>query len=76
MRAAELKLLIGALRPLENGELPTYYFKLQRALSVMASGIGREGMVPLYYFDLRKSESVSQHFHSNSVGNSSLLYNV
>ena len=54
-----MKLLIGALRPLESGELPTYYFRLQRALSIMASGIGREGMVPLFYFDLRKSEAVS-----------------
>ena len=58
--AAELKLLIGALRPLEGGELPTYYFRLQRALSIMASEIGRDGTVPLYYFDLRKDESVSQ----------------
>ena len=56
--AAELKLLIGALRPLEGGELPTYYFRLQRALSIMASEIGRDGTVPLYYFDLRKDESV------------------
>ena len=58
--AAELKLLIGALRPLEGWELPTYYFRLQRALSIMASEIGRDGTVPLYYFDLRKDESVSQ----------------
>ena len=65
--AAELKLLIGALRPLEGGELPTYYFRLQRALSIMASDIGREGAVPLYYFDLRKNESVSNCNRSNGT---------
>jgi len=38
---------------------PTYYYRLQKALSVMAHGIGKEGVVPLYYFDMRPKDSVS-----------------
>ena len=59
IRAVELKQLIGLLRPLEVGDLPTYYYRLQKALTVMAHRLGKEGIAPLYYFDLRTSGSVS-----------------
>ena len=92
IQAAELKQVIGALRPLEDGDLvryaplsclytwsllttlppphththtyppmvqPTYYYRLQKALSVMAHRVGEEeGVVPLYYFDVKPKEAV------------------
>ena len=84
IQTAELKQVIGALRPLQNGQLvsnihhhsqahpityphphtltssqPTYYYSVQKALSVMSHDITQEGAVPLYYFDLRTRHSVS-----------------
>ena len=38
---------------------PTYYYCLQKALSVMAHDNTEEGAVPLYYFDLRLRNAVS-----------------
>ena len=74
IQTSELKQLIGAVRPLENGKLvrcgsitymklilslhqPTYYYRLQKAMTLMADS-GSEGVSPLHYFDLRMEDSV------------------
>ncbi len=59
IRAVELKQLIGLLRPLESGLLPTYYYRLQQALTVMSHRLGKDGPTPLHYFDLRTPGTVS-----------------
>lgn len=59
IHAVELKQLIGLLRPLESGLLPSYYYRLQQALTVMSQGLGKEGPEPLHYFDMRTEGSVS-----------------
>jgi len=59
IHAVELKQLIGLLRPLQNGQLPTYYYKLQKSLTVMGHRMGEDGQAPLHYFDLRALGSVS-----------------
>lgn len=87
IQTAELKQVIGALRPLPSGKLvrnivvlsithspsppsplspsqPTYYYSVQKALSVMSHDITQEGAVPLYYFDLRTRSSVSELSHT------------
>ena len=38
---------------------PTYYYRVQKALSVMSHDLTQDGAVPLYYFDLRAKHSVS-----------------
>jgi hypothetical protein len=66
IQTAELKHIIGALRPLPHGQLPTYYFSVQKALSVMSHDITHERMVPLCYFDLRSKTaiiSLPPHLH-------------
>lgn len=60
--AAELKQLIGSLRPIEDGHLPSYYYKLQQVLCTVAHQT--EGVAPLYYFDLRGEGS---HIHITSL---------
>ncbi len=62
IRAVELKQLIGLLRPLESGHLPTYYYRLQQALTVMSHRLGKDGHAPLHYFDLRTPGTVSPNY--------------
>lgn len=47
---------------------PTYYYRLQKALGVMAHRVGKEErIIPLYYFDMKPKEAVRKELPTHHL---------